>query len=141
MKLNNKGFAITAVLYGLLILFVLLISSYLLVLSAKKNRVDTITSELEEEYLIDKVLDNFSFPLTIPADGIYVFSFTDNAGSVYAECALKSQLKANDVLVFDNGLKKDNVHLEFTDIECNSINEHSGDKYIVTVNKIIYIGN
>ena len=50
MKLNNKGFAITAVLYGLLILFTLLVSSYLLILSAKKDRVQNITSQIEQEY-------------------------------------------------------------------------------------------
>lgn len=48
MKLNNKGFAITAVLYGLLILFVFLVGSYLTVLTAKKNRVDKITEEIEK---------------------------------------------------------------------------------------------
>ena len=51
MKLNNKGFAITAVLYGLLILFVMLVSSYLLVLSARKNRVDNLVRDIEKEYL------------------------------------------------------------------------------------------
>ena len=50
MKLNNKGFAITAVLYGLLILFVLIIGSYLIVLSVKKDRVEDITEEIEKEY-------------------------------------------------------------------------------------------
>lgn len=50
MKLNNKGFAITAVLYGLLILFSLLVSSYLLVLSARKDRIDDLTNDIEEEY-------------------------------------------------------------------------------------------
>ena len=51
MKLNNKGFAITAVLYGLLILFVILVSSYLLVLAAKKDRVDAIVNEIESGYV------------------------------------------------------------------------------------------
>ena len=50
MKLNNKGFAITAVLYGLLILFTLLVSSYLMILSAKKDRVDDITKTIEDSY-------------------------------------------------------------------------------------------
>lgn len=50
MKLNNKGFAITAVLYGLLILFVILVSSYLLVLSAKKDRIDELVNEIEDSY-------------------------------------------------------------------------------------------
>lgn len=50
MKLNNKGFAITSVLYGLLILFVVLTSTYLVILSSKKNNIDKITEDLEEDY-------------------------------------------------------------------------------------------
>ena len=76
----------------------------------------------------------------MPSDGIYVFSLTDDKGTVYPECTLKSQLKENDVIIFDNGLKKGNVHIDFTDDECNLVNQNSGDKYVVTVNKIIYIG-
>ena len=48
--LNNKGFAITSVLYGLLILFVVLTSTYLAILSSKKNNIDKITEDLEEDY-------------------------------------------------------------------------------------------
>ena len=55
MKLNNKGFAITAVLYGLLILFVILVSSYLLVLSAKKDRVDNLVNEIEKDYSMETI--------------------------------------------------------------------------------------
>lgn len=51
MKLNNKGFAITAVIYGLLILFVVLVSSYLTVLSARKNRVDNLVKDIETLYM------------------------------------------------------------------------------------------
>ena len=50
MKLNNKGFSITSVLYGLLILFVVLTSTYLAILSSKKNNIDKITEDLEEDY-------------------------------------------------------------------------------------------
>ena len=50
MKLNKKGFAITAILYGLLILFVFLVGSYLLILSARKARVDKIIKNAEERY-------------------------------------------------------------------------------------------
>ena len=50
MKLNNKGFAITSVLYGLLILFVVLTSTYWAILSSKKNNIDKITEDLEEDY-------------------------------------------------------------------------------------------
>ena len=50
MKLNNKGFAISSGLYGLLILFVVLTSTYLAILSSKKNNIDKITEDLEEDY-------------------------------------------------------------------------------------------
>lgn len=50
MKLNNKGFAITSVLYGLLILFVLLTSTYLSMLTTKKNNIDKAAEDIEEEY-------------------------------------------------------------------------------------------
>lgn len=50
MKLNNKGFAITGILYGLLILFALLVGTYLTILTAKKNRLDGIITSIEEEY-------------------------------------------------------------------------------------------
>lgn len=50
MKLNNKGFAITSVLYGLLILFVLLTSTYLSMLTTKKNNIDKVTKDIEEAY-------------------------------------------------------------------------------------------
>ena len=51
MKLNNKGFAITSILYGLLILFVLMVGSYLIVLSVKKNNLDKITESIEVDYM------------------------------------------------------------------------------------------
>ncbi len=58
MKLNNRGFAITAVLYGLLILFVILVSSYLLILSAKKNRLDNLIEDAENIYNGVSSVDN-----------------------------------------------------------------------------------
>lgn len=58
MKLNNKGFAITSVLYGLLILFVVLVGTYLTILSAQKNRVDTLVEGIEEDYNSETCINN-----------------------------------------------------------------------------------
>lgn len=66
MKLNNRGFAITSVLYGLLILFVLLTGSYLSILGAKKNRLDVITSDIEKRYAFENKLEGSS--ITISGD-------------------------------------------------------------------------
>lgn len=51
--LNNKGFAITSILYGILILFVALVGTYLTVLSSKKNKVDRIMDNFEEEMVFN----------------------------------------------------------------------------------------
>lgn len=76
MKLNNKGFAITAVLYGLLILFVILIGSYLTLLGTKKSRIDTVTSDIEKDYEFNKEITNPiqpNYPYGAPYTGKYIF--------------------------------------------------------------------
>lgn len=86
MGLNNKGFAITGVLYGLLILFVILVGSYLAIMSSKKNRLDTISDELNEKYGFDKVkqIQTDAFPYTTEYAGKYTFVMTDNDGKEYS---------------------------------------------------------
>ena len=77
MKLNNKGFAITSILYALLILFVLLVSSYLTILTVRKNRVDKITSKVENDYYFNSELSSTITNITnyrAPYTGKYVFS-------------------------------------------------------------------
>ena len=82
MKLNNKGFAITSILYGLLILFVLLVSSYLTVLTARKNRVDKITSKIEDDYYFNNVSDEITIDdintFKAPNTGKYIFNNDEN---------------------------------------------------------------
>ena len=76
MKLNNKGFAITAVLYGLLILFVILIGSYLTLLGTKKSRLDIITSDIEKDYEFNKEITNSAqptYPYKAKYTGKYIF--------------------------------------------------------------------
>ena len=71
MKLNNKGFAITALLYGLLILFVMFVSSYLMMLSSRKNRLDAIISDISGNYNqtgTEKILNLF-YPSDTVTDG------------------------------------------------------------------------
>lgn len=85
MKLNNRGFAITSVLYGLLILFVLLTGSYLSILGAKKNRLDVITSDIEKRYAFENKLEGSSITISggsfeAPCVGKYTFN---NGKSVY----------------------------------------------------------
>lgn len=133
MKLNNKGFAITAVLYGLLILFSLLVSSYLVVLSAKKNKLDIITSEIEEDYhntCKKVVIDSASFPFTVSCSGEYTFNITGSSDDRY-DCRVELT-KGDIVSSISSKLYSNEVIISFKEEECTNI----GD--IKDVNSIKY---
>lgn len=80
MKLNNKGFAITSVLYGLLILFVVFTGTYLSLLGAKKNKLDKITADIEKKYDFNIKKENLTESIgntyTAPYTGKYTFDNT-----------------------------------------------------------------
>ncbi len=96
MRLNNKGFAITTVLYGILILFVFLLASYFTVLTAKKNRLDWLTKEIEEDYYFN-MKEEANTTITYPYDILYTgkYVFNDN-------CVM--YLYAGNVLTADNNI-------------------------------------
>jgi len=82
MKLNNKGFAITSVLYALLILFVLLVGSYLTILVARKNRQDKITSQIENKYYFSHTSNEITIDdistFKAPYTGKYIINYEGN---------------------------------------------------------------
>ena len=49
LKLNNKGFAITGILYSVLVLFLMILVSMLSLLSSRQNRLYTLTGTIKEE--------------------------------------------------------------------------------------------
>lgn len=128
MKLNNKGFAITGILYGLLLLFVLLVGSYLTVLSSKKNRLDSVIEDAEDEYFNEKVpvCSNNEIEIddrteyVIPCDGNYKIKLdSQNYGQV--DCDIN--LNSGDTLVFDSGSIKIGTNVvEFEDSNCDMAN-------------------
>lgn len=65
MKLNNKGFAITAVLYGILILFVFTTSTYLIALSMKKDRLTSVTDDIANEYQYNETLPEYTITYNV----------------------------------------------------------------------------
>lgn len=99
MKLNNKGFAITSILYGLLILFVLLIGSYLTILTARKNRVDKITTKIEDNYYFSHKSDEMTIDdintFKAPYTGKYVFNDNEDC---YIYLQKNSTIKIDEVL-------------------------------------------
>ena len=81
MRLNNKGFAITGILYFVLIMFLMIISSLLLVLKTRINRLtdlnDTINGEVE---LKEKDINEEFTSYITRFRGKYIFEITDSAG-------------------------------------------------------------
>lgn len=81
MKLNNKGFLITGILYSLLLLFLVLIVGMVAILNARQKKIDYISkdiiSTLEDKYNFN-VARSWSFNytgnyqvFTVPTDGYY----------------------------------------------------------------------
>ena len=46
--MNNKGFAITSIIYGLMLLFIVIISSFLSILVGRNRRVDELVEGVYE---------------------------------------------------------------------------------------------
>lgn len=139
MKLNNKGFAITSVLYGLLILFVILVGSYLTILVAKKNRLDTISEEINEKYGFNTCLNkNANSDCTeiesdspvISCNGSYTADYTGKY--IFKDKKSESQC----VTYLEKGKTYENTEsMRFTDSEKCSYNCSSatGDLYLIQV--------
>ena len=131
MKLNNKGFAITSILYGLLILFVLMVGSYLIVLSVKKNNLDKITESIEDDYM-----NNIVSPKDCPASAT-TFTPSNNSkfSSPYSTCyyTFNIELQYNNSISC-SALLNYNDEVSFT---------QSQDKFVLQVNgkKIEFIGD
>lgn len=62
MKLNNKGYAITTILYGTLIMFLMLMTSMMGILSTHKVRIEKLIEEDKgATEIVNEVVEN-SFP-------------------------------------------------------------------------------
>jgi len=81
--MNNKGFAITGILYTLFILFLLIAISVLGSLSAKKNMLQQSVTTLEKKFqgtYSPDAMSGFNGSTTefkVPYDGKYIFSVTN----------------------------------------------------------------
>lgn len=104
MKLNNKGFAITGILYFVLIMFLMIISSLLLMLKTRINRLtdlnDTINSEVElKENIVDVDVESYITNLR----GKYIFQITK---SMEPNKNCYSYLPKNSLLILQDGIIK-----------------------------------
>ena len=85
MKLNNKGFAISAILYTLLILFTLTLISLIAGLNSRNKMLEKSIESMEKKYnwdCIDETKDsNISYLPTTEKRGKYIFKGTNEEGN------------------------------------------------------------
>ena len=100
MQLNNKGFAITGILYTLYVLFLLILVSVLGALRARKRMLEQYTERIEKSYQGKKIqnVSNFNTYKNVEVTGKYKFQMKDNANKTY-ECSayLKKGLETIDL--------------------------------------------
>ena len=123
-------------------MFVVLVSSYLLVLSAKKDRVDDLVNNIEDEYKenlsCNTTIKNISFPYNTINEGIYIFNITDSSTNTSKDCEV--QLEKDVTIEYKDGNIKINNSGVLSDItfdtsDCNNINTSSN---IASINKVTY---
>lgn len=134
MKLNNKGFAITSVLYGLLILFVILVGSYLTILVAKKNRLDKISEEINEKYGFnkEKEMNNLDIYPEYEADYTGKYFFDVNFDGDTLACSSYITKGTTIKWSFDNGT--------FIENDCNTAKKNNNISSLI-LKKIYYNGD
>lgn len=104
--MNNKGFAITGILYTLFVLFLLVLVSVLTGLSARKNSLERSTQGLEESF--SGSIEHSSEYITLanqahiaPVDGKYQFKLNDGEleHTCYAYLKKGTDLTSNITLI------------------------------------------
>ena len=86
--MNNKGFAITGILYGLMLVFILALTSFLSILVGKNKRMDALTASVYESITLNSITYNFTedeedYKYTTLSTGLYNFNYNSSICSVY----------------------------------------------------------
>ena len=83
-RLNNRGFAITAVLYGLLILFLLLFLGMIRILNTERKRMEKISDEIDKSIVnMEKIEISEGGIYVTPYRGKYVFNINGDGTKEY----------------------------------------------------------
>ena len=112
MKLNNKGFAISAVIYSALVMFLLVISFFLAALSSRNNQLAKVIESASDTFVyqeiaINETLTNNNYYVT-KYRGKYVIATPNGTGSI---------LLPKDVLIIKSldGFKLESINNETID--------------------------
>lgn len=105
MKLNNKGFAMSAIIYSALILFLMVMLAFLSALSSRKNQLTKVIESAEntlqyKEININQTLSSNDYYIT-KYRGKYKITTPSGTGEIYLP---------KDIVIMksDNGIKFEN---------------------------------
>lgn len=122
MKLDNKGFAITGILYTLLILFSLILISVLAGLSSRLRIMEKSIESLEDDYKLGAVVSNNTI-VEAPVDGKYVFNHNKDELTSLGISGCVVYLESGSSLIAED--------LVFTDDNCNSLSNEDKANFIL----------
>ena len=120
--MNNKGFAITGVLYTIMVLFLLILVSILAGLSSRNNFLKKSVESIEDDYVGSEVMDNSVIDSArvnkiAPVTGKYVFNITGTDISCYS------------YVISGNTLDYSSDDFYFTTTSCNEDKESGNYTY------------
>lgn len=143
-RLNNRGFAITAVLYGLLILFLLLFLGMIRILNTERKRMEKISNEIDKSIVnMEKIDINSDYVISeggiyvTPYRGKYVFKITGDTSKeyymylpIYSIVSIKDkQIKVTRGVKTDTGI----TETDYTSKVLNGMGINNSDITSITI--------
>lgn len=143
-RLNNRGFAITAVLYGLLILFLLLFLGMIRILNTERKRMEKISDEIDKSIVnMEKIDINSGNVISeggiyvTPYRGKYVFNITgDETKKYYMYLPIYSIVSIKDKQIkVTRGVKTDTgiTETDYTSKVLNGMGINNSDITSITI--------
>lgn len=128
-KLNNKGFAISAIIYSALILFLLVMLTFLQALSSRRNQLEHVMESAKEviEYTTISINKEAEPYYVTPYRGRYTISTTEGSADIFLPKdtlirKVGSKVKFND----DNPINiTDNTNSKYTFFNIDTDNKSS----------------
>ena len=141
-RLNNRGFAITAVLYGLLILFLLLFLGMIRILNTERKRMEKISDEIDKSIVnMEKIDINSGISeggiYVTPYRGKYVFNINgDETKEYYMYWPIYSIVSIKDKQIkVTRGVKTDTgiTETDYTSKVLNGMGINNSDITSITI--------
>jgi len=126
--MNNKGFAITSIIYGLMILFMIVVTSFISILIGRNRRIDELVKgvyksiEYEEITINKNDFENDNSGYTTPKKTLYHFDINEDG---VVECA--SFFPKNTILLLGETVGAENENDIYFYYSTNNEDNNSED--------------